>query len=184
MALNSGWPLEHLLDHAGLLLERRAVGAASRRSACCLRTGGPSGLMPVVAPGSDAGRALELEDARVAEVAGDAGLDRLALPDDPHDEEEGHHRGDEVGVGHLPGAAVVAVPVALLLLDDDDRSVLHGALRHAACAWPSAAPRPWCPCRTARSRRSSDALRAAARGARTPPRSPAGTPCRRPAGRS
>src|SRR5262249_25600424 len=34
--------------------------------------------------------------------------------DQPHQQEEGHHRGHEVGVGDLPRAAVVAVVAALL----------------------------------------------------------------------
>ena len=39
----------------------------------------------------------------------------------PHQEEEGHHGGDEVRVGHLPRAAVVAVPDHLFPLEDDGR---------------------------------------------------------------
>jgi hypothetical protein len=36
----------------------------------------------------------------------------------PHQQEEGHHGRHEVGVGDLPGAAVVAVAALLDLLDD------------------------------------------------------------------
>src|SRR5690606_15050236 len=38
--------------------------------------------------------------------------------------EERHHRRDEVGIGHLPGATVVAAVALLHLLDDDDVVVL------------------------------------------------------------
>jgi hypothetical protein len=37
----------------------------------------------------------------------------------PHQQEERHHRGDEIGVRDLPGAAVVAALDDFILLDDD-----------------------------------------------------------------
>ena len=43
--------------------------------------------------------------------------------DQPHQQEEGHHRGHEVGIGDFPGAAVMAAMPALLDALDDDRVV-------------------------------------------------------------
>jgi len=40
--------------------------------------------------------------------------------DQPHDQKERHHRRHEVGVGDLPGAAMGAIVIALVALDDDD----------------------------------------------------------------
>src|ERR1044071_2825961 len=37
----------------------------------------------------------------------------------PHQQEKRHHRGHEVGERDLPGTAVMAVPVAFFLFDDD-----------------------------------------------------------------
>jgi hypothetical protein len=39
--------------------------------------------------------------------------------DQPQQEEERHHRGHEVGIGHLPGAAMVAAAGHDDALDDD-----------------------------------------------------------------
>ena len=69
-----------------------------------------------VPTGQDAIRSRVLEHAGIAEVAGDARLDRLALADEPHHQEERHHRGHEVGVGDLPRAAVMAVAVPFFFL--------------------------------------------------------------------
>src|SRR4051812_48086828 len=76
-----------------------------------------------------------VEDAGVAEVAGHGAPHRLALADQPHHQEERHHRRHEVGVGHLPGAAVMAVGRRLPALDDDRRT----DRAHAASACASAA---------------------------------------------
>src|SRR3546814_17839641 len=49
----------------------------------------------------------------------------------PEQQEERHHRGHEVGVGHLPGAAVMAGGAYLLdLLDDDDGGVVVARCCH------------------------------------------------------
>src|SRR4030095_15018210 len=75
------------------------------------------------------------EDRRVLEVLGDGGLHRVVLAHDPEHDEERPHRGDEVGVGDLPGAAMMAAAVALLLDDPDpDLFVVpaHAALFVAA----------------------------------------------------
>ena len=66
-----------------------------------------------------------LERARIAEVCRHRCLDLRALADDPHHQEERHHRGDEVGVRHLPRPTVVAVLGVPGFLDDDDWLVLH-----------------------------------------------------------
>ena len=79
-----------------------------------------------------------VEHAGIAEVRGDGGLDVLLHGNEPHDHEERHHRGHEVGERHLPRAAVVAGVAALLLLDDDD------VLRCRSCPVTACAPcRPY-----------------------------------------
>src|SRR5262249_6982387 len=50
--------------------------------------------------------------------------------DEPHHQEERHHRGDEVRVRHFPGAAVMAAVAFLVALDDDDRAIV-GRASHA-----------------------------------------------------
>ena len=45
---------------------------------------------------------------------------RIGGVDQPHDEKERHHRRHEVGIGNLPGAAMVAIMPAAMALDDDD----------------------------------------------------------------
>ena len=72
--------------------------------------------------------------------------------DEPHHQEERHHRGDEVRVRHFPGAAVMSGAALLVALDDDDRALIALAghatrllrgltrpSRRRAC--PSVAPR-------------------------------------------
>jgi len=64
-------------------------------------------------------------DAGGGEIVGDAALLLGAGGvDQPHQQEEGHHRGDEVGIGHLPRTTVVAAADHLLDLLDDDRRVV------------------------------------------------------------
>ena len=53
-------------------------------------------------------RVLDLERARVLEVLGHGFPRAGVLADDPEHDEERHHRRHEVGIGHLPGAAVMA----------------------------------------------------------------------------
>jgi len=55
----------------------------------------------------------------------------------PHQQEESHHRGDKIGVGDLPGAAVMAAGDDLLALDDDRADFIgggHRGLRQARVA--------------------------------------------------
>ena len=54
-------------------------------------------------------------------TAKDNSLLLVRRAEEPHHQEEGHHRGDEIGVGDLPCAAVMAVRDDLLPLDDDGR---------------------------------------------------------------
>ena len=57
--------------------------------------------------------------------------------DQPHQEEKGHHGGDEIGIGHFPGAAVVAGFDDFLLADHDTAATALFVL--AAHATPSLA---------------------------------------------
>src|SRR5437588_35971 len=57
---------------------------------------------------------------RIAEIAGDGLLHVIARAHEPQDEEERHHRGDEIRVGHFPGAAVRAMCMRLFLFQDND----------------------------------------------------------------
>jgi hypothetical protein len=83
-----------------------------------------------------AGPAGGFADAGRREIVGDAALLlRAGRVDQPHQQEEGHHGGDEVGVGHLPGAAVMAAADDLLdLLISMGRSAARatGQLRSSA----------------------------------------------------
>ena len=69
-----------------------------------------------------AGAGHGLGDGLRREIIGDAALlfGRGGV-DQPHQQEEGHHRGDEVGIGDFPGAAMMAAMPALLDALDDDR---------------------------------------------------------------
>ena len=136
--------LEHLPDLPGHLLERLRIAHADHD----LALGGPNtlgriGLERRLAARDGPVRLGVVEDAGVLEVSRDGRLDGVALRDEPHDEEEGHHRGHEVGIRHLPRAAMVAaVPALLDLLDDDDRRILHdrcSALRRPLPALAQAA---------------------------------------------
>src|SRR6185369_12252183 len=53
----------------------------------------------------------------------------IGLREQPHHHEERHHRRHEVGVGHLPSAAVVSGVAFALLLDDDDASTTTAGSR-------------------------------------------------------
>src|SRR5262249_7392032 len=72
----------------------------------------------------DAGGREELGDA--AALVGAGGIDQ------PHQQEERHHRGHEVGVRDLPGAAVVTTTAAFLDPLDNDRTCVR-----AGCHDPS-----------------------------------------------
>src|SRR5262249_3487468 len=82
---------------------------------------------------------------RGGEIVGDALLVALGRgAEQPHQQEEGHHRRHEVGVSDLPGAAMVAMAALLDLLDDDRLELLavagHGSVLHQAflpLTWPS-----------------------------------------------
>ncbi len=58
----------------------------------------------------------------ILEISADGVLHLLAAVQQPEHDEQRHHGGDEVRVGHFPRAAVMAA-VAALFLDDDDRVV-------------------------------------------------------------
>src|SRR5690606_20645734 len=74
-------------------------------------------------------------DAGRREIIGDpAFLFRRCGIDQPHQEEERHHRGDEVGVGHFPGAAMVAAANDLLHFFDRNGLVSVGA--HGRSGFP------------------------------------------------
>ena len=61
----------------------------------------------------------------VLEVSADGFLNLLAGVQQPEDDEERHHGGDEIGVGDFPCAAVVAAVAAFFLDDDDGASLVH-----------------------------------------------------------
>ena len=56
---------------------------------------------------------------RIFEIAADCNLKLLAAVHEPQHDEERHHGGDEIGIGYLPRATVMAA-VAAFFLDDDD----------------------------------------------------------------
>ncbi len=60
----------------------------------------------------------------IFEVTGHCLLDRLAGVHEPENDKQRHHRRNKIGVGNLPGAAVMAA-VAAFLLDDDDGLSCH-----------------------------------------------------------
>ncbi len=61
----------------------------------------------------------------VFEVSANGFLNLLAGVEEPEDDKEGHHGGDEIGVGDLPCAAVVAAVATFFLEDDDGASFVH-----------------------------------------------------------
>jgi hypothetical protein len=71
---------------------------------------------PITLPPSTPPEPLKrLGDGLGREIVGDAALlFGGGGVDQPHQQEEGHHRGDEVGIGDFPGAAVMAAVSALL----------------------------------------------------------------------
>jgi hypothetical protein len=78
-----------------------------------------------------AGTRHGLGDGLGGEIIGDAALlFRCGGVDQPHQEEERHHRGDEVGIGHLPRAAMMARVTAFFDAFDDDRAVGHVFTHH------------------------------------------------------
>ena len=62
----------------------------------------------------------------ILEVAADGLLYLLAGVEQPEDDEQSHHGGDEIGVGDLPGATVMAAVAGFFLEDDDGASFIHG----------------------------------------------------------
>ena len=61
-------------------------------------------------------------------TAKDNSLFLVCCPEEPHQEKECHHRGNEIGIGDLPRTAVVTTLDHLLPLDNDRRFVVrsHG----------------------------------------------------------
>ena len=89
-----------------------------------------------------AGTGHGLGDGLGREIVGDAALlFRGGGVDQPHQQEEGHHRGHEVGIGDFPGAAVMAAMPALLDALDNDR-VVAGHVAHSRL--PVRGPRSFC----------------------------------------
>ena len=71
-------------------------------------------------PGSSSG---------IFEISADRDLNLFAAIEQPQDDEQGHHGGDEIGIGNLPRAAMVST-VAALLFEDDDGARFFGDVRH------------------------------------------------------
>src|SRR5690606_1999768 len=73
------------------------------------------------------------------EIAGDRGLGFLIGGiDEPHDEEEGHHGGHEIGIGNLPHAAMMAVMVVMpATANNDDLTLGFGIDAHWTAAFNS-----------------------------------------------
>src|ERR1019366_136225 len=61
----------------------------------------------------------------VFEISANGFLNLLAGAEEPENDKERHHGGDEIGVGDLPCAAVVAAVATFLLEDDDGASFIH-----------------------------------------------------------
>ena len=59
----------------------------------------------------------------IQEISADGLLHFLAGAQQPQNDEQRHHRRDEVGVSYLPRAPMRIIVVAGVLLYDDDRSV-------------------------------------------------------------
>jgi hypothetical protein len=55
--------------------------------------------------------------------------------DEPHEKEEGHHGRHEVGIGDLPGAAMVGMAGLLDLLDDDGLIEIGHACRASVAGY-------------------------------------------------
>ena len=75
----------------------------------------------------------------IVEVSGDSFLDFFAGAHEPEDDEERHHGGNEVGVGHLPCAAMVAAVTDDFLDDDDGLRFGWHALPYAAAGLAASA---------------------------------------------
>ncbi len=73
----------------------------------------------------------------VLKIAADRLLDFFAGAQQPKNDEERHHGRYEVGVGYLPGAAMLVVMVVSLLVDDDD---WRGAFFRTQAAASAGAP--------------------------------------------
>ena len=68
----------------------------------------------------------------------------VGLREQPQHHEERHHGGHEVGVGHLPGAAVMGrVALALLLDDDDVGAARSSAIQPSALQLPHGCSSSW-----------------------------------------
>ena len=76
----------------------------------------------------------------VFEVSADGFLNLLAGVEQPEDDEERHHGGDEIGIGDFPGAAVMAAVATFFLEDDDGASFVHVFLAGDAQRWQRRRP--------------------------------------------
>ena len=66
--------------------------------------------------------------AGIAEVAADGLLHRFAAAEQPEHDEKRHHGRDEISIGDLPRATVMATMAAFFLDDDDGTGFIHKAL--------------------------------------------------------
>ncbi len=115
----------------GVVLGVRRVGWGRRRTLLADRgdaAGAGAGLAQHRAAEHAARTTGSLRNALRGEIIGDAALlFGRGRVDQPHQQEERHHRGDEVGIGDFPRAAVMAAVPAFLHAFDDDRAVAcHG----------------------------------------------------------
>ena len=68
----------------------------------------------------------QIATGRKIATAKDNSLFLIRRPEEPHHQEERHHRSDEIGVGHFPGAAMMTASNDLLALDDNGRFGFSG----------------------------------------------------------
>ena len=63
--------------------------------------------------------------AGIAKVSTDGLLHGLAATEQPEHDEQRHHGGDEIGIGDLPRAAMMAAVATFFLEDDNGPSFVH-----------------------------------------------------------
>src|SRR3546814_18211251 len=88
-----------------------------------------SDLIATEQAGRSRGLGFRLHDRRREIIGERLPLRLVRRAEQPHQEEEGHHRGDEVGIGDLPRAALMAAMRLLAPLLDDGRARLPDEAR-------------------------------------------------------
>jgi hypothetical protein len=63
----------------------------------------------------------------ILEISPDRDLNLLTGVQQPENNEQRHHGGDEVRVGHLPGAAMMAAVATFFLEDHDGPGAIHNS---------------------------------------------------------